>query len=75
VDLKNIFTSEQRKALVEEIKEYFLNEHDIELGDLACTLLLDFFSEKIGPEFYNQGVFDSYKYLQNSLDDLLGIQK
>ena len=49
MDLKNIFTSEQRKALVEEIKEYFLNEHDIELGDLACTLLLDFFPRRSVP--------------------------
>lgn len=42
---------------------YFLNERDDDLGDLAASLILDFFMEKLAPEFYNQGVYDSYKYM------------
>lgn len=75
MNLKSVIDNEKRKLLISEIQYYFLEEQDLKLGDLASTLLLDFFCEKIGPEFYNQGVFDSYKYLQNSLDDLLAIQK
>lgn len=75
MDLKNIIDKDKRKMLITQIQDYFEMERDEELGELAASLLLDFFCEKVGPEFYNQGVFDSYKYLHNSLEDLLGIQK
>lgn len=57
------------------IKNYFKKERDEELGDLAAMLILDFFIEKLAPEFYNQGVYDSYKYFSEKLEDLLEIQK
>lgn len=68
-------TKEQRDTLINEIRQYFLMERDQELGELAAGLLLDFFIEKIGPEIYNQGVYDSYNYMTDKLEDLLGIQK
>lgn len=64
-----------RKELVEKIKEYFYTERDEELGDLAAGIILDFITEEIAPEFYNQGVFDSYKYISDRTEDLLGLQK
>jgi uncharacterized protein (DUF2164 family) len=45
------------------------------IGDLASGLILDFIIEKLAPEFYNQGVSDSHKYMQISVEDLLSIQK
>lgn len=75
--MKNKFelSKEKKDLMISEIKNYFSKERDIELGDLAASLILDFFMEKLAPEFYNQGVEDSYKYLSNSIEDLLGIQK
>jgi uncharacterized protein (DUF2164 family) len=75
--MKNKFelSKEKKDSMISEIKNYFLKERDIELGDLAAALILDFFMEKLAPEFYNQGVEASYKYMNNSIEDLLGIQK
>ena len=66
---------ETRKEMLTAIKTYFLIERDEDLGDLAASLILDFFIEKLGPHAYNQGVYDSYKYMNERTEDLLGIQK
>lgn len=68
-------SKETRAAMISEIKAYFLDEREEELGDLAAALLLDFVIEKLAPEFYNQGVHDSYKYLNERIEDLLSLQK
>lgn len=56
-------------------KNYFLEERGEELGDLASGLILRFIIEELAPEFYNQGVYDSYKYMNDRIEDLLSIQK
>jgi len=68
-------TRERRNDMISEIKHYFSKEREEEIGDLAAGLFLDFIIEKIAPEFYNQGVYDSHKYLQDSVEDLLSIRK
>lgn len=68
-------TKEKRDDLISELKEYFYNEREEELGDLAASLMLDFIIQKLAPEFYNQGVYDSYIYFTDRVEDLLGIQK
>jgi uncharacterized protein (DUF2164 family) len=67
-------TKERRDDMISAIKGYFLKEREEELGDLASGLLLDFIVEKLAPEFYNQGVYDSYKLMENRIEDLLSIQ-
>ena len=67
-------SEETRKAMIEEVKDYFLNERDEEIGDLAAGLLLDFITEKLAPEYYNQGVYDSCNYMKDRVEDLLTIQ-
>ncbi|WP_138205798.1 DUF2164 domain-containing protein [Haloimpatiens lingqiaonensis] len=68
-------SKEKREKMISSIKEYFFNERDEELGDLAAGLILDFFIKELSTEFYNQGVYDSYKYMNDRIDDLLEIQK
>ncbi|SHI96274.1 DUF2164 domain-containing protein [Lutispora thermophila] len=68
-------SKEKHGHMILLIKNYFKKERDEELGDLAAMLILDFFIEKLAPEFYNQGVYDSYKYFSEKLEDLLEIQK
>jgi len=67
-------TKEKKEELISEIKSYFLKERDEEIGDLASNLLLDFIVEKFGPEFYNQGVYDSCNYMKDKSEDILSIQ-
>jgi len=38
-------------------------------------LMLDFILEELAPEFYNQGVSDSYTYMKDTIEDLLSIRK
>ncbi len=68
-------TKERRDDMISEIKNYFLKEREEEIGDLAAGLFLDFILDKIAPEFYNQGVDDSHKYMGDAIEDLLSIQK
>jgi uncharacterized protein (DUF2164 family) len=67
-------SKEKKEAMISSIKEYFLKERDEELGDLGSGLLLDFITEELAPEFYNQGVYDSYKYIGERVEDILSIQ-
>ncbi len=69
------FSKEKRDEMIGLIRKWFLEERDENLGDLAATLILDFFSKELAPYFYNQGVFDSYKFVSRLAEDLLGIQK
>lgn len=68
-------SKEKREHMISLIKNYFLKERGEDLGDLASMMILDFFTEKLAPEFYNQGVYDSYKYFTERIEDLLEIQK
>jgi len=68
-------TKEKREDMISSIKEYFYNEQGEELGDLASSKILNFIIDELALEFYNQGVNDSYKYMNKSIDDLLAIQK
>jgi len=68
-------TKEKREDMISSIKEYFYTEQGEELGDLASSKILNFIIDELALEFYNQGVNDSYKYMNKSIDDLLSIQK
>ena len=67
-------SKETKEFMITEIKRYFLNEREEELGDLAAGLFLDFIVEDLAPEFYNQGVYDSCNFMKEKSEDLLSIQ-
>lgn len=66
---------EKKEYMLSEIKNYFFKEREEDIGDLAAVLMLDFIVEKLAPEFFNQGIYESYQYMNERLEDLLGIQK
>lgn len=68
-------SKEKRTDMVTAIKNHFLKEREEEIGDLAAGLILDFIIKELAPEFYNQGVCDSHKFMENSIEDLMSIQK
>ena len=72
---KEIITlsKEKKGDMILAIKNYFLNERNEELGDLAATLIMNFILKELAPEFYNQGVYDAYKYINDKSEDLLSI--
>jgi uncharacterized protein (DUF2164 family) len=68
-------TKEQRAAMIAEIKTYFSKERGEDLGDLAADMVLDFVVEKLAPGFYNQGIADSCRYMEDMIGDLSSLQK
>jgi Uncharacterized conserved protein len=68
-------SKEKRAEMIQSIKRYYEREREETIGDLAAGLLLDFFTDELAVEFYNQGVYDSYTYMTSKVEDLLGIQK
>ncbi len=66
---------EEREHMISSIKVFFREVREEEIGDLAAGLLLDFIIDKLAPGFYNLGVQDSYRYMQERLEDLLSIEK
>jgi uncharacterized protein (DUF2164 family) len=67
-------SKETREYMILEIKRYFSNERDEEIGDLAAGIFLEFIIEELAPEFYNQGVYDSCNFMKDKSEDLLSIQ-
>ncbi len=66
---------EVRELLIGNLKRYFSNERDEELSNLGAELLLDFIVNDIGPYIYNQAIEDSYAYMNERIEDLLGLEK
>lgn len=71
IDLKK----EVRAILIENLKRYYWDERNEEINNLAAELMLDFIVNEIGPYIYNQAIEDSYDYMNERIEDLLGLQK
>jgi uncharacterized protein (DUF2164 family) len=57
--LKDPHLKEDRAQITYKLMEYFREERDEEIGELAAGMLLDFIEREIGPVFYNRGVRDA----------------
>ncbi len=64
------FTKAERDTITPKIQEYFSNKLDLNIGQFDAGFLLDFFSEEIGPFFYNKGIQDAQTILYKRLDDI-----
>ena len=62
------FTKEEKEIITRKIQLYFTEELDQEIGQFDAQFLLDFFSEEIGPYFYNRGLYDSQTILQSKIE-------
>ncbi|KKI89989.1 hypothetical protein WQ54_22910 [Bacillus sp. SA1-12] len=75
----NQLSKEARNRMKEEIKSYFYNERDEEIGEIATDSFLEFCMEKLGPYFYNEGVQDAIKIINErnmqSEDDLYSLKR
>ena len=74
-DNKITLTREKRDEMVAAIKNYFSGERGEDIGDLAAGLFFDFIMKELAPEIYNQGVYDSHRYMEDMIGDLLSLQK
>lgn len=67
-------TKEAKEKAIEEIKNFFLNERDEKIGNLASSILLDFMIEKIAPAFYNQGLEDAISFMKERVEDMYDLE-
>ena len=75
LDNKIKLPKEKRQDMITAIKAYFWKERGEDLGDLAAGLFLDFITDKLAIEYYNQGVYDAYRFINQKTEDLLEIIK
>lgn len=64
------FSEEEKTILVNKIQAYFSNELDQDIEQFDAQFLLDFFSEQVGPYFYNQGLFDAKRLIEEKVESI-----
>lgn len=64
------FSREETRAMAGEIQEYFREELDQDIGSLPAEMLIGFFADKMGPYFYNRGLYDAQKLILKRVDSL-----
>ena len=64
------FNQEEKDTLIPKIKMYLHEELDMEVGNFDAEFLLDFFSEEVGPYFYNRGIQDALDMLDSRLEEV-----
>lgn len=74
MDRKITICEEVKEEMRQRIIDYFYNERNEELGDLASRLILDFFIEELGFYMYNQGIEDAYAYMKDKVEDIFALQ-
>ncbi|MFN2747351.1 DUF2164 family protein [Bacillus sp. z60-18] len=57
-------TQEEKQAMMNEIKRFYLEERGEDAGDIAAIQTFEFIKEKLGPYFYNQALKDSRKVVE-----------
>ena len=64
------FEKDERAAIISRIQRYFVDELDSEIGSIPAELLLNFFTEQIGPFYYNQGLADAQAVMARMIDTI-----
>ena len=65
-------TEERRERMLRSAQRFLAQTLDVEVGELAGSLVLDFFVKELGAPIYNQAIQDARAFLQGKLDDLEG---
>lgn len=66
---------EAKRSALEEIKAFFLDEHDQEISDFQASAVLQFVLIKIAPQIYNQAIADAHRLLTDRIEDLFALEK
>ena len=62
------FDKPERQAIVGKIQRYFADELEQQIGTIPAEQLLNFFTETIGPFYYNQGLTDAQAVFARAVD-------
>lgn len=64
------FSKEEKEIISRKIQLYFQEELEQDIGQFDAGFLLDFFTEEIGPYFYNRGLYDAQAILESRLENI-----
>ena len=70
--MKIEISKEDRTQAIASIRQYFQENVDGQIGELAAGLLLNFFVEDIGPLIYNRAIADAQQRMGLRVADLNG---
>jgi uncharacterized protein (DUF2164 family) len=63
-------SKDEKESIIQSIQKYFLEEFEIEMGELRAGFVLKYFLEEIAPFAYNHGVNDSERFFSEKVADL-----
>ena len=61
---------EVAEAAARSLSKYLKDELDLEVSGFDAVFLLDFITERLGPHFYNQGLYDAQAILSKKADEI-----
>lgn len=59
-----------REKLQTEVKKFFIENRNEEIGDLQADLLVDLLVESAGPAIYNQALEDAGAWFRGRMEDV-----
>ncbi|HEX3020102.1 MAG TPA: DUF2164 domain-containing protein [Chitinispirillaceae bacterium] len=62
--IKGRIPLEMRMEFLTDVQKYLNDEYDVEIGEFEAEEMFDFFCQKLGPLFYNSGVLDARKFME-----------
>ncbi|MGI6357875.1 MAG: DUF2164 family protein [Bacillota bacterium] len=63
------------QLMVEEVKQFFLEQRDEELSDFQARVFVEFILSKAGFHIYNQAIQDAHDYMVERVEDMYGLEK
>ncbi len=76
--LKGRIPVEHRMEFLAKLQNFLNEEYELDLGEFEAEELFEFFCEKIGPLFYNSGIIDARKFMEQrfveATEDLVTIE-
>ena len=64
------FSKDETEILTRKIQLYFNDELDQDIGQFPAQFLLEFFTEEVGPYFYNRGLTDAQAVLEARMESI-----
>lgn len=64
------FSGDEKEAIARKIQRYFSEELDQDIGLFDAQFLLDFFTEEIGPWYYNRGLYDAQAIIEKQVESI-----
>ncbi|RZV56416.1 MAG: DUF2164 domain-containing protein [Pseudomonadales bacterium] len=64
------FTRDETDKLVAQLKTYFQDELNHDIGSFEAEFLIDYLGKEIGSLFYNQGIKDACKMYTEKSEEL-----